>query len=168
MIHGGNRDNDMKSTEQDQVSIQVSVHQMDNARDLPLPEYKTPDSAGLDLHAAIPADSPLEIRPGSWTLAPTGLKVAIPRGYEGQIRPRSGLAARHGIGILNSPGTIDSDYRGEIRIILFNFSGDPYTIRRGDRIAQIVICKVEQIPWLPVPELTGTKRGEGGFGHTGR
>ena len=104
---------------------------------------------------------------GRWGLVPTGLKVAIPPGHEAQVRPRSGLALKHGIGLLNSPGTIDSDYRGEIGVILFNFSGQDFTIRRGDRIAQIVISRVEQLDWERVESLPDSSRGEGGFGHTG-
>jgi dUTP pyrophosphatase len=168
VIHHSREVTHMESSQSDPASIRVAVQQTEEGHNLPLPEYKTQDSAGLDLHAAIPLDRPLEIKQGSWMLVPTGLKIAIPRGYEGQVRPRSGLAARHGIGILNSPGTIDADYRGEVRVILFNFSDVPYTIQRGDRIAQIVICRVEQVPWVPVAELPDTERGEGGFGHTGR
>jgi dUTP pyrophosphatase len=146
----------------------VYVERLATALDLPLPSYQTADSAGLDLRAAVPADEPLIIQPGAWALVPTGLKLAIPPGYEGQVRPRSGLALKHGIGVLNSPGTIDADYRGEVRIILFNFSRDEFEIARGERIAQLVIHRVEQLPWVAVDELPPTARGDRGFGHTGR
>lgn len=147
------------------------VHQMPHAAGLPLPEYQTEHSAGLDLRAAIAEEAPLTLKPGAWALVPTGLKVAIPHGYEGQVRPRSGLALKHGIGVLNSPGTIDADYRGEIGIILFNFSNADFVIQRGERIAQLVLNKIEQMRWAPVAsagELPASERGEGGFGHTGR
>jgi dUTP pyrophosphatase len=143
------------------------VYQTPEARDLPLPEYQTDFSAGVDLRAAVTADQPIVIEPGRWGLVPTGLKVAIPSGYEGQVRPRSGLALRSGIGVLNAPGTIDADYRGEICVILFNFSPDPFTILRGDRIAQLVLNQVARLRWEPVEELPESARGEGGFGHTG-
>ncbi len=146
----------------------VWVCRLPDAEDLPLPEYQTEDAAGLDLLAAVPADEPFILKAGAWGLVPTGLRIAIPRGYEGQVRPRSGLALKHGIGVLNSPGTIDADYRGEVRIILFNFSGENFTIRRGERIAQLVLSRVIRLPWVPVDELPDSTRGEGGFGHTGR
>lgn len=147
------------------------VHQMPHAADLPLPAYQTEHSAGLDLCAAVPAGGPLTLKPGAWALVPTGLRIAIPAGYEGQVRPRSGLALKHGIGVLNSPGTIDADYRGEVGIILFNFSGADFIIQRGERIAQLVLNKIEQMHWVPVAAaelLPSSARGEGGFGHTGR
>ena len=130
-----------------------------------MPHYQTEHSAGVDLYAAVTEDAVIEA--GAWKLIPTGIAVAIPEGYEGQVRPRSGLALKHGIGMLNAPGTIDADYRGEIGIILFNFSDVPYTIRRGDRVAQLVIAKVMRASFEGVNELSGTKRGTGGFGHTG-
>lgn len=151
--------------------LPLYVHQMDHARDLPLPEYQTEHSAGLDLRAAVPEGEPLKLKAGAWALVPTGLKIAIPAGYEGQVRPRSGLALKHGIGVLNGPGTIDADYRGEVGIILFNFSSQDFVIRRGERIAQLVLNKVEQMHWVPVAsaeDLPASARGEGGFGHTGR
>jgi dUTP pyrophosphatase len=148
--------------------INIEIVQLEEARDLPLPAYETEHAAGVDLRAALPDDVPMDIEPGKWVMVPTGLKVAIPAGYEGQVRPRSGLAAKHGIGVLNGPGTIDADYRGEIKVILFNFSGEPFLIKRGDRIAQLVINKVERLEWHLVQELSNTSRGEGGFGHTGR
>ena len=119
----------------------------------------------MDLRAAVAA--PLTLGPGAFAMVPTGLRIGLPRGYEAQIRPRSGLALRHGIGILNAPGTIDSDYRGPLNVILFNFSKEPFLIQRGDRIAQIVVARVEKIAWAQKPDLSATARGDGGFGHTG-
>lgn len=133
--------------------------------DLPLPRYETAGSAGMDICAAVAADTVLA--PGEIQLVPTGLAVAIPKGYEIQVRPRSGLAVRHGVTIVNSPGTIDSDYRGEIRIGLINLGRECYTIRRGDRIAQLVLAPVASIRWRLTGRLENTERGPGGFGHTG-
>jgi len=133
--------------------------------DMPLPRYMTPQSSGMDLHAAIKENQ--VIRVGSMVVVPTGLAIALPTGFEAQIRPRSGLAFKHGIGIINSPGTIDADYRGEIKIALINLGEKPYTIRRGDRIAQMVIQKVYQVQLEVVDALKETDRNEGGFGHTG-
>lgn len=127
-----------------------------------LPQYETPQSAGLDLRST----KNVVLKPHDRVLVPTGLKVAIPVGYEIQIRPRSGLALKKGITVLNTPGTIDADYRGEIGVILFNTTDDLFYIEKGDRIAQAVLSKVEQINWIPVEELDETVRGEGGFGHT--
>ena len=143
----------------------VHIKQLPHAKGLPIPRYQTEYSAGADLHAAM--EQEMIIRPGAWSLVPTGLAVEIPEGYEGQIRPRSGLALNNGIGMLNGPGTIDSDYRGEIGVILFNFSDQPFTVRRGDRIAQLVFAKREQARFLVVDDLSETARGSGGFGHTG-
>ncbi|UCD86346.1 MAG: dUTP diphosphatase [Desulfobacterales bacterium] len=133
--------------------------------DIPLPCYMTPQSSGMDLYAAIKEDQVLPI--GSITVIPTGVAIAMPTGLEAQIRPRSGLAFKHGIGIVNSPGTIDADYRGEIKVALINLGGRPYSIRRGDRIAQMVIQKVYQAELELVDTLEETERNEGGFGHTG-
>lgn len=133
--------------------------------DIPLPQYATTGSAGMDICAAL--DSDITIQPGETALIPTGLTIELPQGYEAQIRPRSGLAIKHGIGILNSPGTIDSDYRGEIKIILTNFSNKPFVIHRGDRIAQMIISKYERIQWIEADSLISSERGAGGFGHTG-
>lgn len=119
----------------------------------------------MDLRAAVAA--PLTLEPGAFGMVPTGLRIGLPSGYEAQIRPRSGLALKHGIGILNAPGTIDSDYRGPINVVLFNFSKDPFNIQRGDRIAQIVLACVERIVWEQKPAISDTARGDGGFGHTG-
>ena len=134
--------------------------------DIPLPSYMTRHSSGMDLCAAI--DDDLTIEHGGISLVPTGFAVAIPEGFEAQIRPRSGLASKHGIGLINSPGTIDSDYRGEIKIAVINLGNKAYTFRRGDRIAQMVIQKVYQFRTVIVEELDETARGEGGFGHTGK
>lgn len=144
----------------------VHITQLKNSEGLPIPHYQTEHSAGMDLYAAV--DKETVIAPGAWKLVPTGLAVAIPEGYEGQVRPRSGLALKHGIGLLNSPGTIDADYRGEVGIILFNFSDKPFIIQRGDRIAQLIFAKVEKAQIVKVEELSETRRGAGGFGHTGR
>jgi len=133
---------------------------------LPLPRYSTAGSAGIDLCAAI--QDRLTLIPGETQPVPTGIAIAIPEGYEGQVRPRSGLARKSQIGILNSPGTVDSDYRGEVQVLLTNFSQTPFTLQRGDRIAQLVITKYETIEWDPTDELPESGRGEGGFGHTGR
>lgn len=130
-----------------------------------LPEYATEQSAGMDLRANI--DAPVTLEPLQRALIPTGLFMALPKGYEAQVRPRSGLAIKHGIGVLNAPGTIDADYRGEIKVILVNLSAEPFTINDGDRIAQMVIARHETITWQPATELSETERGAGGFGHSG-
>lgn len=131
----------------------------------PLPEYATPLSAGLDLRANL--EQPVTLAPLERTLIPTGLRIALPEGYEAQVRPRSGLAARHGLTLLNSPGTIDADYRGEISVILVNLSHEPFVVNDGERIAQLVVARHEQVQWSLVEELAPTQRGEGGFGHSG-
>jgi dUTP pyrophosphatase len=133
--------------------------------DIPLPRYMTPQAAGMDLHAAV--GRPITIACGRIALIPTGFAMALPPGFEGQIRPRSGLAVKYGVGLINSPGTIDSDYRGEIKIPLINFGDAPYTVRRGDRIAQMVIQKVYRAQLQVVESLDTTSRDTGGFGHTG-
>lgn len=131
-----------------------------------LPRYATPQSAGLDLQANI--EESITIGSLERAMVPTGLFIALPEGYEAQIRPRSGLAAKHGITVLNSPGTIDADYRGEIKVVLVNLSKEPFTINNGERIAQMVVARCEQAEWETVETLDETERGEGGFGHTGR
>lgn len=146
-------------------SIDLKIKRLNNNYDLPLPAYETEGSSGLDLRAAV--TEPVTLKPGEIRLIPTGIAVNIPSGYEGQIRPRSGLALKHGIGMVNSPGTIDSDYRGEIGIVAINYSDKPYTIRRGDRIAQMVLTRVYRGDICEVEELDSTERGEGGFGHSG-
>ena len=133
--------------------------------DLPLPAYETEHAAGMDLRAAV--GQPLTLAPGERAAVPTGLRIALPPGLEAQIRPRSGLALQHGVALLNSPGTIDADYRGEIRLIVINLGQEPYTICRGDRVAQMIIAPVTQVEWQLVDRLESTARGEGGFGHTG-
>ncbi len=143
----------------------VEIVPLQNAAGLPVPHYQTEHSAGVDLYAAVEGE--LVIEPGKWRLVPTGIAVAIPEGYEGQVRPRSGLALKHGIGMLNGPGTIDADYRGEIGIILFNFSEKPFPVHRGDRIAQLVFAKLAKAALSTVSSLPETRRGGGGFGHTG-
>ena len=130
-----------------------------------LPEYATPHSAGLDLRANL--DAPIVLKPLERALVPTGLFIELPVGYEAQVRPRSGLAAKNGVSVLNSPGTIDADYRGEIKVILVNLSNEVFTVNDGERVAQLVVAKHEQVSWKPSEELASSSRGEGGFGHTG-
>jgi dUTP pyrophosphatase len=132
-----------------------------------LPEYQTAHSAGLDLRADLPA-GPLTLGPLERQLVPTGLSIALPVGYEAQVRPRSGLAYKHGIGIVNSPGTIDADYRGEIKVLLVNLSNEPFTVQDGERIAQLVVARHETIAWQPTETLDETARGTGGYGSTGK
>jgi dUTP pyrophosphatase len=134
--------------------------------DIPLPRYMTPQSAGLDIHAAL--DNDLTLESAQIALIPSGFAIALPPGFEAQIRPRSGLAVKHGIGLINSPGTIDADYRGEIKVAVINLGPEDYTIRRGDRVAQMVIQRVYQAQFRIVEELDGTDRGDGGFGSTGK
>lgn len=137
-----------------------------NRSGLDLPAYKTPQSAGLDLCSA--SEDPIDLAPGERCLVPTGLYLELPAGYEAQVRPRSGLALKHGLGVLNSPGTIDSDYRGELRVIMINHGQEKFTIERGDRIAQMVIARHAQAQFIEVEALSETGRGSGGFGSTGR
>ncbi len=147
--------------------IEIKIKRLEkNFDDIPLPTYATEGSSGMDIRAAVKDD--IIIPPGKVALLPTNLSVEIPAGYEIQVRPRSGLAARHGIGILNSPGTIDSDYRGEIKIIVINFGEEDFKISRGDRIAQLVVSKIYKADFIESKELNGSERGEGGFGHTGK
>lgn len=146
------------------MSTKVKI-QVVNTSGHPLPAYSTISSAGMDLRASL--KEPMTIMPGQRALVPTGLRVAIPDGYEIQLRPRSGLAIKEGITLLNTPGTIDADYRGELCVILINLSEKPFTVNNSDRICQMVLAEVPQIVWEPVDELAETERGEGGFGHTG-
>lgn len=143
----------------------VEIRKESGFEDLPLPGYHTKGASGMDLYAAI--DGAMTINPGEVELISTGIRISMPRGYEGQVRPRSGLALKHGIGILNSPGTIDSDYRGVVGIILFNFSREPFVVKRGDRIAQLVISKVEKVTFSISEKLDTSERESGGFGSTG-
>jgi len=148
------------------MTLAVRIQRLKNAEDLPLPAYETAGAAGCDLRAAVV--EPVVLNPGDRGLIPTGLSIALPMGFEAQIRPRSGLAVKHGISVLNSPGTIDSDYRGEIRVPLINHSREPFVIARGERIAQMVIAPVVQVDWVLVDSLDETARGTQGFGSTGR
>ena len=147
--------------------VSISVRREPDALDLPLPRYASLGAAGMDLHAAIPNDVPVTLQPNERAVISTGIRLALPSGYEAQIRPRSGLAAKHGIGMVNAPGTIDSDYRGVIQVILINWGDVPFMIRRGDRIGQMVIAPVTQALLVEVEELDATERNEGGFGSTG-
>ncbi len=145
--------------------MKVRVRRLDHAADLPLPSPASRGSSGVDLRAAI--DSPLILAPGERALVSTGLRLEIPEGFEAQVRPRSGLALKHGVTVLNSPGTIDSDYRGEVGVILINLGREDFRLRRGDRMAQMVLHRVERAEWLEAEGLGGSKRGEGGFGSSG-
>ncbi len=147
--------------------VQVRVKPLPHYAGLDLPRYETAGSAGMDLRAALPEDAPVTLQPGEWRLIPTGLSIALPEGFEAQIRPRSGLAAKHAISCVNTPGTVDSDYRGELRVNLINHGREPFTVQRGERIAQMVIAPVIQAVWDEVDTLDETERGTGGFGSTG-
>jgi len=150
------------------ATVQIDIRQLPHGEGLALPAYQSADAAGLDLLAAVPAETPLMLAPGKYAMVPTGLAIALPRGFEAQVRPRSGLAAKHGVTVLNSPGTVDADYRGEIKVILINHGAAPFVIKRGERIAQMVIAPVVQAALVPVATLSATDRGAGGFGSTGR
>jgi dUTP pyrophosphatase len=150
------------------ASIKVRVLQLAHGEGLALPAYQSADAAGLDLAAAVPAEEPVTLAPGARALVPTGLSLELPGGCEAQVRPRSGLALKHGVTVLNSPGTIDADYRGEISVILINLGHEPFVIRRGDRIAQMIIAPFVQADLKPAKKLSETRRGPGGFGSTGR
>jgi dUTP pyrophosphatase len=145
----------------------IKVVRLPHAHDLPLPDYQSEDAAGMDLLAAVDAGEPLPLPPGGRALVPTGLIMQLPRDTEAQVRPRSGLALRHGITVLNSPGTIDSDYRGEIKVLLVNLSDAPFAVTRGERIAQLIVAPVARAQLREVRALAATKRGDGGFGSTG-
>jgi len=146
-------------------AVEVRIQRLPHAPGLP--EYATAGSAGLDIAAAVAGDEPMELAPGARALVPTGLRLAVPEGYEAQIRPRSGLALRHGLTLPNSPGTIDSDYRGELQVIVMNAGSKPVRIERGMKIAQLVLMPVPRVAWRECAELDATERGEGGFGSTG-
>ncbi len=148
--------------------VSVRLLRLPHAEGLPLPAYETTGSAGMDLRAAVAEDGPVTLAPGARALIPTGLAIALPDGFEAQIRPRSGLAAKHGVTCLNAPGTIDGDYRGEVQVILINHGDAPFVIQRGERIAQMVIAPVVQAVWTETDTLDETLRGSGGFGSTGR
>ena len=145
--------------------VKIRIKRREASRDLSVPCYATEGSSGMDLYADV--DREVVIQPGTWEVIPTGLYVEIPEGYEGQVRPRSGLARDYGVTVLNSPGTIDSDYRGEVKVILINLGKEPFKVKRGDRIAQLVIAPVVRAVFEEVEELSDTKRGEEGFGSTG-
>ena len=148
--------------------VKIEIRQLPHGEGLALPAYQSAHAAGLDLLAAVPEATPLTIAPGQYALVPTGLCIALPPGYEAQVRPRSGLAAKHGVTVLNAPGTVDADYRGEIGVLLINHGNAPFPIRRGERIAQMVITPVVQGELVPSASLPDTGRGSGGFGSTGR
>ena len=150
------------------TEITVAVRPLPHFEGLELPAYETLGAAGMDVRAAVAEDDPLVLNPGEKTMVPTGLSVAIPQGYEIQMRPRSGLAAKHGITCLNSPGTIDSDYHGELKVILINHGQEAFTIARGERIGQMLLAPVTRLVWKEVEALDDTDRGAGGFGSTGR
>jgi dUTP pyrophosphatase len=149
------------------VSLPVPIKRLDHAAGLPLPRYETPGAAGLDLLAAVAADAPITIEPLGRALVPTGLVIQLPVGHEAQVRPRSGLALRHGVTVLNAPGTVDADYRGEIQVLLVNFGPEPFVVTRGMRIAQMVVAPVTAVAPVEVTEVDATLRAAGGFGSTG-
>jgi dUTP pyrophosphatase len=150
------------------TAIKVEIRQLPHGEGLALPAYQSAHAAGLDLLAAVPEDAPMMLAPGQHALVPTALTLALPPGYEAQVRPRSGLAAKHGVTVLNAPGTVDADYRGEIGVLLINHGHAPFPIRRGERIAQMVIAAVVRAELVPAAVLSETDRGSGGFGSTGR
>jgi dUTP pyrophosphatase len=150
------------------ATIKIDIRRLPHGEGLVLPAYQSAHAAGLDLLAAVPEASPLILSPGQRALVPTGLTIALPAGHEAQVRPRSGLASKHGVTVLNAPGTIDADYRGEIRVLLINHGDAPFTIRRGERIAQMVIASVVRAELILADSLSATERGSGGFGSTGR
>lgn len=148
--------------------VRIDLVWLPHGEGLPLPRQQTPGAAGLDLAAALAPGEVVEIGPGAYAMIPTGIKIALPPGYEAQIRPRSGLAAKHGVTVLNSPGTVDADYRGEIKVLLINHGAAPFPVRRGERIAQMVVAPVSRVVFGQVEALDATERGEGGHGSTGR
>ena len=150
------------------ANVKIEIRQLPHGEGLALPAYQSAHAAGLDLLAAVPESAPTMLAPGKHALIPTALTIALPPGYEAQVRPRSGLAAKHGVTVLNAPGTVDADYRGEIGVLLINHGEAPFLIRRGERIAQMVIAPVTHAELVPVTSLSATDRGSGGFGSTGR
>ena len=155
----------MNGAGEEHAALPVRIAWLDGEKDLPLPAYESDGAAGMDVRACL--EAPVTLPPGGTALIPTGFAIAVPRGYEAQIRPRSGLAVRHGISLPNTPGTIDSDYRGEVKIILINHGPEPFTVEHGMRIAQMVVAPVTRVHWEEVSSLPDTERGEGGFGSTG-
>ena len=149
------------------TQVMLRILRLPHGADLPLPSHQSPEAAGLDLMAAVPESAPVVLAPGERRLIPTGLAIALPSGFEAQVRPRSGLAARHGITVLNAPGTIDADYRGEVMVLLINLGAEPFTVTRGMRIAQLTVAPVVRADIAEVTELDPTARGAGGFGSTG-
>src|ERR1700760_100022 len=150
------------------AAVKVDIQQLPHGKGLALPVYQSAHAAGLDLLAAVPEDAPMMLAPGKHAMIPTGLTIALPPGYEAQVPPRSGLAARHSVTVLNSPGTVDADYRGEVCVLLINHGDQPFPIRRGGRIAQMVIAEVARVELVAAASLSATDRGSGGFGSTGR
>jgi dUTP pyrophosphatase len=150
-----------------EARVAVQIMRLPHGADLPLPQYQSALAAGLDLLAAVPADAPVEIAPGARALIPTGVAIALPPGHEGQVRPRSGLAFRHGVTVLNTPGTVDADYRGELQVILVNLGTEPFMVQRGMRIAQMIIAPVQRAVLVESDNLDTTERASGGFGSTG-
>jgi dUTP pyrophosphatase len=150
------------------MSVNIALRWLPHGEGLPLPRQQTAGAAGLDLAAALAEGETIEIAPGAYAMIPTGFAIALPNGYEAQIRPRSGLAAKHGITVLNSPGTVDADYRGEVKVMLINHGPAPFVVRRGERIAQMVVAPVSSVTLIETETLDGTERGEGGHGSTGR
>jgi dUTP pyrophosphatase len=150
------------------MSVRVDIQQLPHGKGLPLPAYQTAHAAGLDLLAAVPEEAPIFLAPGEHAMIPTGLAIALPADHEAQVRPRSGLAAKHGVTVLNSPGTVDADYRGEICVLLINHGDETFLVQRGERIAQMVIAPVSRVELVATDSLSTTDRGGGGFGSTGR
>jgi dUTP pyrophosphatase len=149
------------------MNVKLKIERLPNGAGLPLPSYQSADAAGLDLVAAVPEAAPLTLAPGARALVPCGIAIALPRGFEGQVRPRSGLAVRHGVTVLNTPGTIDADYRGEVMVLLVNLGTEPFAVTRGMRIAQLVVAPVARAGVVEAVELDATERGRRGFGSTG-
>jgi dUTP pyrophosphatase len=149
------------------MPIEVRIQRLPHGADVLLPSKQSVQAAGLDLHAAVPENAPIVIAPGKYASIPTGMALALPPGTEAQVRPRSGLAAKHGVTVLNSPGTIDADYRGEVKVLLVNLGEQPFAVRRGERIAQLVVATVTEVELLETDALDATSRGSGGFGSTG-
>ncbi len=161
------RRGDARGGEAGGKAVTVTVVRLAHGRGLDLPAYQSEGAAGLDLLAALPRRSPLRLEPGARALVPTGLVLELPQGFEAQVRPRSGLALRHGVTVLNSPGTVDSDYRGEVKVLLANLGTEPFTVARGERIAQLVVQRVERVVLMEASRTSTTARGAGGFGSTG-